>query len=317
MHHVEIVSRLEGGHVVHLEELMAAARAADDHEPIGEHKFLRLKQGDDLAIAILAYENGRLMGYAHTLTFGDGARRRVSCELVVHPDVRRNGIGSAVFEKVVDHARKQRASRLDLWAYNDSETSRNFAERTGLRETRRLLHMHRHPGQPPYLPDQVGVTVREFRPGADDQALLALNNRIFEDHPENGTWTMADLQARMAQTWFNPYDVLLLEVDDTLAGFCWLKIEDRAAEGLIGEVYVIGTAPEFQSRGLGRFILSKGLSHLHERKVDTVAVYVDQSNERGVALYWSLDFHHHHADALYSMALVPADEAEGESVAVA
>jgi GNAT superfamily N-acetyltransferase len=57
--------------------------------------------------------------------------------------------------------------------------------------------------------------------------------------------------------------------------------------------------------GLGRFLLSRALSHLHERDVDAVAVYVDQSNTRGVALYWSLDFHHHHVDVCYSLPLDP------------
>jgi ribosomal protein S18 acetylase RimI-like enzyme len=54
---------------------------------------------------------------------------------------------------------------------------------------------------------------------------------------------------------------------------------------------------------LGRFLLSRALSHLHERGVDAVVVYVDQSNERGVALYWSLDFHHHHVDICYTRPL--------------
>jgi hypothetical protein len=59
MHHVEIVSQLERPHLEQLPALLAAATRADGHEPLGEHKFLRLRRGDDLGIAVLAYRKTR------------------------------------------------------------------------------------------------------------------------------------------------------------------------------------------------------------------------------------------------------------------
>ncbi len=299
---LQIVSKLEDDHVDHLEELIRSAALVDGHEPIGEHKFLRLKHGDDLGVAILAYESDELVGYAHTLAYGESKARRVSCELVVEPNHRRRGIGSALLGQVIDHAKSQRARSLDLWAYNDSEGSRHFARSFSLSPQRRLLHMHRHPGEPPTLSVPPSASVRPLRAG-EDESLLALNNRIFEGHPENGSWTMEDLAARQGQPWFDASDVLMLEVDGTLAGFCWLKIEERGEEGLVGEIYVIGNAPEFRGRGLGRYLLSAGLQHLSRRAVDTVAVYVEESNDAAVSLYRSFEFHHHHVDVLYSLTL--------------
>jgi mycothiol synthase len=313
MHHVNVISRLETGHVDELEELFDAAMAVDDHEPIGEHKFLRMQHGGDLAIGFMAYEGERLVGYAHTLTFGEREERRVSCEMVVHPGCRRTGIGRTLLEYVVRHAESQNARRLDAWAYSDSPASRQFAATAGLTDTRRLLHMHRHPGPPPVVAHPEGTAVRAFRPG-EDEAWLALNNRIFEGHPENGNWTMEDFQARAVQPWFDPQDLLMLEVDGGLAGFCWVKVEDRGDEGRVGEIYVIGTAPEYHGRGLGRYLLGEALRHLSGRDVRAVAVYVDQSNERAVALYWSFEFHHHHVDVLYSLPL-PATPAEERAAA--
>jgi mycothiol synthase len=314
MHHIEIISRLESEHFADLEELIAAAKEADGHEPIGEHKFLRLRQGGDVAIAFLAYEGARLVGYAHTLTFDSIEGRRVSTEIVVHPDARRTGIGGTLLQYVIRHAESEGAQRLDLWAYNDSDASRAMVAAFGLQQTRKLMHMHRHPGPPPFVAAPEGVRIRAFRPGEDDQRWLELNNRIFEEHPEQGVWTMSDLQARMAQPWFRPDDVLMLEVNGELAGFCWVKVEERGDEGYVGEIYVIGTAPEYHGRGLGRYLLGEALRHLSERKVDAVAVYVDQSNSRGVALYWSFEFHHHHVDVLYSMPL-PAERSGAEVAA--
>ncbi len=317
MHHVEIVSRLEGEHVDQLEELVEAAGEADGHEPLGEHKFLRIRAGDDLALAFLAYESDRLVGYAHTLLYGSGPDRRLSCELVVHPEFRQEGTGRVLLERVLKTARAGGAGRLDVWAYNDSEASRGLMGALGLLPTRRLLHMHRHPGEPPHLPPPEGAMVRRFEPGTDDEDWLALNNRIFEAHPENGRWTLDDLKSRLSQPWFDPNDFLVLEVDGAMVGCCWLKVEDRGDDGAVGEVYVIGAAPEVQGRGFGRYLLSQGLVHLSSRGVSHVAVYVDQSNEKGVALYWAFEFHHHHVDVLYSLQLTPDGRAEASIPAIA
>src|SRR3990172_1099835 len=81
MHHIEIISQLEGENLEHLRDLVDAPPRADGHEPLGEHKFLRMKHGDDLALGMLALEGERLVGYAHTLTYGDGEERRGSCAL--------------------------------------------------------------------------------------------------------------------------------------------------------------------------------------------------------------------------------------------
>jgi mycothiol synthase len=95
----------------------------------------------------------------------------------------------------------------------------------------------------------------------------------------------------------------MLDVDGEPAGFCWTKVENRGDEGSVGEIYVIGTDPEQHGKGLGRYLLGEALRHLSERDVQTVAVYVDEPNERAIALYESFDFHHHHADVMYSLPL--------------
>src|SRR6185295_13911578 len=102
MHHVEVVSQLESRHLALLPPLLEAAARSDGHLPLGEHKFLRLRRGDDLATAVLAFENGMLAGYAHAMTYGDGTERRTSCELVVDPRMRRHGVGGSLIEGVVE-----------------------------------------------------------------------------------------------------------------------------------------------------------------------------------------------------------------------
>ncbi len=302
MHHIEVVSQLEGQHLEQLPELLDAAAHADGHEPIGEHKFLRLQRGEDLSVAMLAFEHGALAGYAHTVTYGSESARRVSCEFVVHPGQRRKGVGKLLLESAIEHARSQAARKIDIWAYNDSPASARIAGQFGFEPTRRLLHLHRHVGETPQADTPAGATLRAFRPGADDEAWLKLNNRIFSGHPENGSWTIDDLHARMAQPWFRPEDLLMLEVGGRLAGFCWVKIEQRD-EHLVGEIYVIGTASEFRGMGLGKYLLAEALRHMRTRGTRIAAIYVDESNTSAVALYDAAGFHHHHVDVCYSLRL--------------
>lgn len=303
MHHIEIVSQLETRHMEQLPRLLDAATRADGHEPLGEHKFLRLQRGDDLSLAVLAFEDGELAGYAHTVTYGDGDARRSSCELVVDPPRRRRGVGRMLLSHAIMTAHTKGARELDLWAYNDTAASQCMAGQFGFSPARRLLHLHRHMRSAPPASSVAGVTIRPVRPGADDEAWLALNNRIFAGHPENGRWSLPDLRARMDQPWFRADDVLMLEVGGVLAGFCWLKIEERAPEGRVGEIYVIGVAPERRGAALGRHLLACALARLRERDAAIAAIYVDQSNESAVDLYTSSGFHYHHVDVCYTRAL--------------
>lgn len=303
MHHIEIVSQLEGAHLEQLPELLGAATRADGHEPLGEHKFLRLKRGGDLGVAVLAYEDSALAGYAHTVTFDDTCDRRVSCEFVVHPRYRRRGVGRMLLSHALLHAETQDAARMDVWAYNDSTASERIAARFGFTPSRRLYHLHRHAGDAPVPEAMPGTSLRTFRPGEDDARWLALNNRIFNGHPENGAWTIEDLHARMAQPWFNADDFLLLEADGSAAGFCWVKVEERGDEGRVGEIYVIGVADEHRGRGYARHLLMQALHRMAARRATTAAIYVDATNTNALGLYDSAGFHRHHVDVCYSRDL--------------
>jgi mycothiol synthase len=215
------------------------------------------------------------------------------------------------------HATGADARRLDIWAYNCSAASSRLAGGFGFAPARRLLHLHRHAGGAPEAGRPAGVAVRPFRRGADEATLLALNNRIFAGHPEQGTWTMDDLAARMAQPWFDAGDVLMLESEGAAAGFCWLKVEERRGEGRVGEVYVIGVAPEQRGSGSGRWLLAEGLRRLGERAVDVAAVYVDESNGPAVRAYEDAGFHYHHVDVCYTRELASQEAADAGDAAEA
>lgn len=112
---------------------------------------------------------------------------------------------------------------------------------------------------------------------------MALNARVFANHPEQGTLTVHDLEQRMLEPWFAPEDFLLLWDADELIGYCWLKVV-----GGIAEIYVIGVAPERSGQSLGSMLLDRATRHVGH--CDEMSLFVDGTNSAARALYQSRGF---------------------------
>ncbi len=151
------------------------------------------------------------------------------------------------------------------------------------------------------------------RPGQDEDAWTELNRRAFAGHPEQGTWTRADLDLREREPWFDPDGFFLAERGGKLAGFHWTKIhgqdDDAGQPGTpgdghhhepIGEVYVVGVDPGERGSGLGRALTLAGLRYLRSRGLFQVMLYVDETNTAAIGMYESIGFNHWGTDVMYA-----------------
>jgi mycothiol synthase len=251
--------------------------------------------------------DGELVGYAHLDTEGDSFGRQVA-ELIVRPDARHQGTGTAMVEALVDRAGAVvPQDRLRVWAHGDHPGAARLAEREGFSRARELLVMHtRVPeagqGWPePDLPE--GVTIRTFEPGRDEQALIDVNARAFDWHPEQGRLSVDELRATEREGWFDPAGFFLAERDGELLGFHWTKIHPaqvgRFGDEPVGEVYVVGVDPGAQGGGLGKALTLSGLRYLRDRGLGQVILYVEGDNTPAVAVYSKLGFVPHEVDAQY------------------
>ncbi|MEH0820324.1 MULTISPECIES: mycothiol synthase [unclassified Micromonospora] len=273
-------------------EALALARLAGDADgadPFDEHTLLRLRDPEAAAVHLTARAaDGTLTGYAHLDTSDPAAG--VGTELAVHPAYRRRGTGRALARGVLAAA----SGPLRAWAHGDHPSAAALAVDLGFTRARVLWQLRRPLAAAlpaPRLPD--GVALRAFRPGADDEAWLALNARAFAAHPEQGRWSAADLRTRLAEPWFDPAGFLLAveESSGRLLGFHWTKVHERPGSARIGEVYVLGVDPDAHGGGLGKALTTAGLAHLRDaRGLDRVMLYVDESNTSAVALYERLGF---------------------------
>lgn len=276
-------------------ELARAAEQVDGVAPLSEATLLCLAaEPTDADLHGYVPGDGRLDAYSHLRLEEDGT---AWAEIVVHPQARRRGLGTRFLEFVRD----QNAG-VRVWAHGDLPAAQAFAGAHGMTRVRDLWVMSRAvDAQPPIeRPDApLGFAARGFRPG-DEQAWLEVNARAFAHHPEQGRMTLADLQARMAEDWFDPAGLLLVfdPAAGRLAASHWTKIADP--DGAVGEVYVVGVDPDYQGRGLGGYVTALGLSHLRDRGVSTIELYVEGDNEPAIATYRRQGFTRSAQDVMYA-----------------
>ena len=298
---VRTAGRLPASEVAAVLALAEAAFEADGVYPLSEDVVLKVRDaaapedqsgpgaapGEPMPVHLLVDADDGLAGYAY---LDPTDPELPSGELVVHPRHRRRGNGTALLMAAL----KVSAGRgARFWAHGDEPGARAFAEKNGLARTRVLWQMRRSLAEPlAERPLPAGVTLRHFRPGADEDAWLRVNSRAFAHHPEQGRWTEHDLRMRKAEPWFDPDGFLLaVDIEDNLLGFHWTKIHPASGgQPAIGEIYVLGVDPGGHRRGLGAALSVAGLRYLAERGLRDAMLYVDESNTAAVALYRRLGF---------------------------
>jgi mycothiol synthase len=243
-------------------ELVAAASEFDGIAPVGEQVLRELGQ-ERTEHLLYPGTVDTLSGYLNLSPPRDD--EVAMAEMVVHPQARRRGIGTAMARSTLAKTR----GRNHFWAHGTLEPARATASALGLVTVRELVQMRRslRDVPDPVIPD--GVRVRTYAGPADDAELLRVNNAAFAYHPEQGGWSAAQIQERRSEPWFDPEGLFLAFGDsttddtDTLLGFHWTKIHGDHPG--LGEVYVLGVDPSAQGRGLGKTLTSVGLASLAQR----------------------------------------------------
>src|SRR5581483_3557424 len=271
-------------------KLAAAAESVDGHAPIGEGVWHDLEAARDGTMLALAFDQGEEAG-ALPVTAHDS--RHLTAAVVVAPAHRESGVASALLGAAVADIAGRGGGHLSLWAFAADGRAEAFATAEGLTPERELWQM-RVPlplDERPRWP--AGVELRTFVVGQDEREWLDVNNRAFEADPDQRGWTLADLEVREREPWFDPLGFLLAVEDGRIAGFCWTKVHPAAPPHEpepLGEIYVIGVDPDRQGGGLGRALVVAGLESLHDRGVSVGMLFVDATNAPATRLYDALGF---------------------------
>lgn len=251
--------------------------------PLSDHLWLDLNSPEaDGPIAVTVADATGLLALAQIST----ANRSASLEVVVRPGLSdATAILVDATETMIDSFRRQGGGRLFWWIDDAGAAEVALAARVGLAPERELLEMRRTLP----LDEHATVATRSFVPGQDEAAWIAVNNRAFAEHAEQGGWTHDTLAARTAEPWFDPDGFRLHERDGRLAAFCWTKLHTDT-DPVLGEIYVIAVDPEFHGRGLGRELTLAGLDSIASNGVSAAMLHVDADNTSAVAMYRRLGF---------------------------
>lgn len=287
-------STLDDGEIAAIDALLDRVSAADGVSALSEHTYLHLLAGGGGPERHGVVRDGdNVVGYAYV-----SADDEPVAEFLVDPAARGRGLGRRMLAELLTEA----GPRVRIWAHGRLPAAAALARAAGMVAVRRLCRYVRALDDIPDPPMPAGVTVRPFT-SADTDAWLQLNAAAFVDLPDQGSWTRADLDERLAQTWFDPAGFLLAFDAEGLVGFHWTKVHGGQAHGheRTGEVYVLAVAPRARGTGLGSALTAVGLRHLRGLGLRTVMLYVDLENTGAVAMYERLGFTRADCDVQYAL----------------
>lgn len=216
----------------------------------------------------------------------------------------------------VERAAQRLGGRVDherghprWWVTEPGPQVADAASALGLVETRRLHQMRRPLPLDRDVVERHVVPTTPFDAERDAEDWLAVNNSAFSWHPDQGGWTRATLDARMAEPWFDPEGFRIHRRNGEMAGFCWTKVHTPTGDDpAIGEIYVIAVAPRFGGHGLGTALTVAGLDWLWTHAATPIAMlYVEHDNHAAVATYRKLGFEVYSDDVAYEPAS-PTDD---------
>ncbi|WP_051063363.1 mycothiol synthase [Ilumatobacter nonamiensis] len=308
MTQLEVKRTMRGAEIAEVTALLDTAAAADGRPALSDHLELDLRSGGSSDFAGFVVRSPELdlpAAYAQ-LSAGNDNR---SFEMVVHPEQRDHTatIGSELLEAALDVVGAEGGGAVNWWIHEPTPVDRELADAAGMTQDRTLFQMRRP------LPTERHATIptRAFVPGHDDEAWIAVNNRAFAGHAEQGGWTLDTLRKRQQEEWFDPEGFRIHERDDRIAGFCWTKVHHDAPDGILGEIYVIAVDPDFHGKGLGSEMTLAGLDHLAAQGITTALLYVDAANEGAVGMYRHLGFEVHSTNAAFVIEVGDRPDHEG------
>jgi GNAT superfamily N-acetyltransferase len=212
--------------------------------------------------------------------------------LVVHPDRRRQGIGSSLFERGAEHLTASGAHELRTWAAEDGA---DFVERRGFKPTRqeRISAVD---------PRSVDTTrLQDLPEGVAIVPLAALLDRLPEVHavyveasadmPADHAQANLPLEEWLEETIGDPNldrdtSVVVL-VDDQPAALSWVYVDERHGRA---DHDLTGTARSFRRRGLARLAKLAVIERAAARGVTTLTTENDTENAGMLAINDELGF---------------------------
>jgi GNAT superfamily N-acetyltransferase len=231
---------------------------------------------------LLALHGDRLVGYAHFANTGsaDG----LSCELLVAPEFRRQGIGSLLSQTIID---RTRGHTLRFWVHGSTETGMNFAGRN-FWFFQQLVLLEYHISSRPTDSNSPEALV-------EGSTLISdIANLIDTAYGDVGRG-----QSIVSQDWFRPE--LTIIVNDpgeaSMDGVLILRPLDIVAGNF--EIHAIAVQPKRQGKKIGHRLIRDALVRLQNLGANRILSYVNARNVSAMRAHVGNGFNWCSADCVY------------------
>jgi ribosomal protein S18 acetylase RimI-like enzyme len=226
---------------------------------------------------VLWYESGELVGFAGMNSYSDPSE--VEATILVHPEVRRRGIGRSMARAVVRECQNRGVRRLLIVVPRESQEGVGFARMMGTRYSHSEYTMDLDASRiPPFEPIH---DVVELRPaGAEDVPIMA-----------------TIVASAFAEPVGEEEQALVRLMKDSTR-ITYLATQDGRPVGVIqsavgdGRAFIVHFAvrPEMQGCGIGRQMLMAIVRGLQNSGGKWITIEVETENQNALSLYQQCGF---------------------------
>jgi mycothiol synthase len=235
-------------------------------------------------------EDGELL-LATCMVWKPAADARADMDLLVHPDWRRRGLGTALLSHAVERAGALGAEHIGAYARDAHPAAAAFARRHGFQPVAAFCDLRAGPEiapPPPRWPDSLAVVTYDQR--ADPTLLLQALNRCYAGQWGHHTVTAADLATFLPQ-WQPDGIFLALAPSGEVAGIVRAELPHADSNGhAAAHIDAPGVVPEFRHTDLRSALVLAAFHWIRDAGCAEVGLLSWGDDDRTISLYQSLGF---------------------------
>lgn len=234
------------------------------------------------------YAGDQLIGYIGICDFGGGETLEITG--MVHPDYRRQGVSTKLWELVLKECERRRPGSILILCDRKSFFGQSFIKKTGAIYEHSEYEMYlRHDYQEPEEKLLCGIALRKAT-NPDAHEIARMNDIFFADERDT-----SDTQKERAIT---EEDIPLPEEEEKRGMTIYMAYKNDQLIGKVnletstetGGIYGLGILPEYRGKGFGRALLLLAVKKLKDENKKDIMLQVLTQNARALRLYQSAGF---------------------------
>jgi mycothiol synthase len=254
-------------------------------------------------IVLVRNSSGMLIG-SGTIFSQTTTPPSASIMIQVHPEYRRQGIGSSILDYLIKIGEKQNEVELHCRVFSFRNYATSFVLNRGFVHTHNWIKMqfrHNSRIQPTHLP--WNLKIRALNTKKELGLWAQLQNVVFADSPHYEKATVESLKALIDNICFDPNLLIVGEVGDELVGSCmgWSVDSDNAEnKEKTLQIQGLSVLPEFRRKGYATSLLQELMNRAFLKGHSKSELLVLSNNIPAMSIYKKIGFEEQYQHQWYT-----------------